>query len=101
MRFGVGEKLSYGIDVERVAKVAVAKLLQITRVQTLLELLLERYREQRHADVPRFAHEREAAPSDGGARRAQVVDEAGLGERPQLDVLLLAFAAHAVEPEFE
>ena len=55
--------------------------------------------------VDRLAHQREAAAGDHAARGTQVVDEAGLAERPVAQValatVLLEVAAQAVDAALE
>src|SRR5688572_6205864 len=80
---------------EGLMELAVAELLEVERVERLLELTDERDGVHGLLQIHRFAHEREATAGDDRARARQVVDEAGLGEGLELDV---AEALVSVEP---
>ena len=78
---------------------AVAELLQIERVQRLLELPLERHRQHGLAEIDRLAHEREAAAGEHRARRRQVAHEAVLAEALERHVAEDLVALEPVDEE--
>jgi len=65
-----------------------AQLLQIKRVQCLLEVSLHRDREHRLVEVDRLAHQGKTSTCDHRNRGPQILNESSLVERPISEVSL-------------